>query len=221
MHFNDKKRGKNPHMWCFNPNLSKRVPMVFDYVYENKTENDFFAAGDSGAGYLNPSLLFEPRIFSDLPDADSLFIEHNKYYFEKFDIKHVGFIINGHHKFDEKVYNMYAKFLKGGAGHNGHREPVYIKDGVPFMGYLGDLPGMSSHIDGSFDAADIDKSADMIINWGTEKLYKNFMLFRTILWSPTMIDALAERLKEKDSPNEYVFLNPDDFFDMCREALII
>jgi hypothetical protein len=218
LHFNDKMRGKNPLMWAFNPNLSKRVPMVFDYVYENKTENDFFVAGDSGAGYLNPSLLFSPRIFSDLPSADSLFIEHNQYYFEKFDIKHIGFIINGHHKFDDKVYEMYSKCIKGGAGHNGHREPVYIKDNVPFMGYLGDLPGISSHNDGSFDMADIDKSADIIIHWSKEKLYKNLMLFRTILWSPSMIDVLTERLKEKDSMNEYVFVNPDDFFGICRKV---
>lgn len=218
MHFSDTMRGKHPLMWCFNPNLSKRVPMVFDYVYENKTGNDFFAAGDSGAGYLNPSLLFSPRIFSDLPNADSLFIEHNKYYFEKFDINHVGFIINGHHKFDDKIYNLYSEFVKSGAGHNGHREPVHIKNGVLFMGYLGDLPGHSSHFDGSFNPADIESAADMIINWSKEKLYKNFMLFRTILWSPTMLDALINCLKEKDLSNEYVFLNPDDFYSMCRKA---
>ncbi|MCL2815531.1 MAG: hypothetical protein FWD23_13095 [Oscillospiraceae bacterium] len=217
-HFNDKMRGKNPLMWAFNPNLSKRVPMVFDYVYENKTENDFFAAGDSGAGYLNPSLLFSPRIFSGLPDAGSLFIEHNRYYFEKFDMSHVGFIINGHHKFDEKVYNLYAEFLKGGAGHNGHREPIHIKDNIVFMGYLGDLPGHSSPFDGSYNPADIDSAANMAIHWGKEKLYKNFMLFRTILWSPAMVDALIHALKEKDPSNEYVFLNPDDFFALCGEA---
>jgi len=175
------------------------------------------AAGDSGAGYFNPSLLFAPRIFSDLSDADSLFIGQNKYYFEKFDISHVGFIINGHHKFDEKVYDMYAKFLRGGAGHNGHGNPVYIKDGVVFMGYLGDLPGHSSHIDGSFNYADIDIAADIIINRGREKIYKNFMLFRTILWSPAMVDVLIDKLKTKDPSNEYVFLNPDDFFDICKD----
>jgi hypothetical protein len=217
MHFKDKNRGKYPHFWCFNPNLSKRVPMVFDYVYKNKRENDFFGAGDSGAGYLNPSLLFAPRIFSDLPDADSVFIEHNKYYFEKFDIRHVGFIINGHHKFDEKVYDMYAEFVKGGAGHNGHRNPIYIKDDIVFMGYFGDLPGISSHVDGSFNMTDIENAAEMIINWGKEKLYKNFMFFRTILWSPSMIDALANCLKEKDPLSEYVFSNPDDFFSMAAD----
>ncbi|MCL2774952.1 MAG: hypothetical protein FWD71_16630 [Oscillospiraceae bacterium] len=217
-HFSDINRGKYPHMWCFNPNLSKRVPMVFDYVYKNKTENDFFAAGDSGAGYFNPSLLFAPRIFSDLPDADSLFVGHNRYYFDKFDMSHVGFIINGHHKFDEKVYDMYAEFLSGGAGHNGHRNPIHIKSNVVFIGYLGDLPGHSSPLDGSFDSSNIENAADMIVSWGKEKVYKNFMLFRTILWSPSMVDALVKCLKEKDQSNEYVFLNPDDFFNMCREV---
>ena len=46
-----------PIAWAFNPNLSDRVPYVFDHIYKTKTSNDWFIAGDSGAGYLNPTLL--------------------------------------------------------------------------------------------------------------------------------------------------------------------
>jgi hypothetical protein len=212
-------------MWCFNPNLSKRVPMVFDYLYENKTDNDYFATGDSGAGYLNPSLLFAPRIFSELPDADELFARHNRYYFDKFDLSDVGFIINGHHGFSEKIYDMYAKFVTGGAGHNGYGLPVYSKDDALFMGHISDLPGNAipssrSFSEGEYNPEDIEKAADIIISFNKEQRYKNFMIFRTILWTPSMIADLAVKLKEKDTVNEYVFLNPDDFFRMAKDELI-
>lgn len=223
VHWNDPNRGVYPSMWCFNPNLSKRVPMVFDYLYENKSENDFFAAGDSGAGYLNPSLLFSPRIFSKLPAADELFIHHNKYYFNKFDLSDVGFIINGHHKLDERVFDMYAKFISNGAGHNGYGMPVYIKDGIIFMGHMSDLPGISiptqKFNEGKYNPEDIDRAADMVISFNKEKRYVNFMIFRTILWTPSMVAELAERLKEKDAENEYIFANPEDFFRMAKEEL--
>jgi len=55
--------------WAFNPNLSLRFPIMFPYVYNTRTGNDFFIAGDSGAGYVNPTQLLVPRN-SSLPSAE-------------------------------------------------------------------------------------------------------------------------------------------------------
>ena len=84
--YKDENLGKIPLMWCFNPNLSDRIPQAFDFIYENYTENDYFEAGDSGAGYNNPRLLYPPRIFSDLPSGVEANVKHNIKYFEQFDI---------------------------------------------------------------------------------------------------------------------------------------
>ena len=70
-------------MWCFNPNLADRIPMAFDYVYEKFTDRDYFAAGDSGAGYNNPRLLYPPRIHSDLPSGAEANVRHSLPYFER------------------------------------------------------------------------------------------------------------------------------------------
>ena len=43
-----------PMLWCFNPNLSQRIPVVWDYVYSHIGENDYIAAGE-GAGYTMPN----------------------------------------------------------------------------------------------------------------------------------------------------------------------
>ena len=128
----DPVRGEIPLAWGFNPNLSERVPMIFDYLYEYKTDNDFFVAGDSGAGYLNPYLLFN-RKHSDLPAGDQAFIEHNQYYFEKFDLDITGFVINGAFPFDQQVKEMYTQFsprrrhpqLPGQPVRRGGRHPLY------------------------------------------------------------------------------------------------
>jgi hypothetical protein len=93
--WDDPKRGSVPVAWAVNPNLYSRFPLLHSYLYKTRTANDFFVSGDSGAGYLNPTQLFEPRQFSGLPRADDLWIERNRYYFNKFNIKHTGFVING------------------------------------------------------------------------------------------------------------------------------
>jgi hypothetical protein len=93
--WDDPKRGTVPVAWAINPNLYDRFPLLHPYLYRTRTANDFFVSGDSGAGYLNPTQLFEPRQFSGLPRADDLWIERNRFYFNKFNIKHTGFVING------------------------------------------------------------------------------------------------------------------------------
>ena len=93
--WDDPKRGSVPIGWAVNPNLYDRFPLLHSYLYNSRTPNDFFVSGDSGAGYLNPTQLFEPRQFSNLPAADDLWIERNRLYYNKFNIKHTGFVING------------------------------------------------------------------------------------------------------------------------------
>lgn len=93
--WDDNKRGSVPVGWVINPNLYDRFPLLHPYLYKTRSANDFFISGDSGAGYLNPTQLFEPRQCSGLPRADDLWIEKNRFYFNKFNIKHTGFVING------------------------------------------------------------------------------------------------------------------------------
>ena len=60
--FPDPARGRVPLAWAFDPNLADRAPQALVYAYRHATTNDFFIAGDSGAGYLNPRALTVGRI---------------------------------------------------------------------------------------------------------------------------------------------------------------
>ncbi|MFT4153418.1 hypothetical protein [Parafilimonas sp.] len=75
--WDDSSRGKVPLMWSVSPVLERRAPMALDYMRETATANDFFAAADNGAGYLNPGMLQAPRDISGLPDGAEAWEAHN------------------------------------------------------------------------------------------------------------------------------------------------
>jgi len=105
--FKPEGRGKIPLMWAFNPNLSDRVPMIFDYIYENKTDLDFFITGDTGAGYVMPTFLKDT-----VP-----WLRYSKAYMEKFDMDMVGFIIDKR-PLTNRELDLYAKLSPVGSFHN-------------------------------------------------------------------------------------------------------
>lgn len=48
-------KGKVPLNWAIDPNLSNRLPFVFDEFFNYLTPMDYMTTGDSGAGYVNPT----------------------------------------------------------------------------------------------------------------------------------------------------------------------
>jgi GxGYxYP putative glycoside hydrolase C-terminal domain/GxGYxY sequence motif in domain of unknown function N-terminal len=176
----DPARGKIPLSWAINPNLADRFPFAVDWVRKTATPNDFFVAGDDGAGYLNPGMLTEPRD-SELPSGVAIWQERNARYFKQWDLDTVGFIIDGNCPFMEKeALDAYAKFSPGGLVCQ-NEPPDPIHNGMPLL-------KMSSIVLGS---------PDVMV-----KLFSaggpHFIAARTVLWTPTnhadavkQIDATA------------------------------
>ncbi len=206
----DPALGKNPLMWCFNPNLSDRIPQAFDYIYENFTQNDYFEAGDSGAGYLNPRLLYEPRIHSDLPDGSEAFVNHNKNYFKRFDMHTVGFIINGNYETDIRQMKDIARFADCGAGYNCYDGSVHIVNGTVFMGHTSDIAVENTPPETAVKTAlaAIDR----------QPKNKRFHIFRTILVSPTNHDRIYKALCETRPDANFELVDPYTFFRFAAEA---
>ena len=92
--FRDPARGEVPLGWGFDPNLADRAPQALAYAYRHATANDFFIAGDSGAGYLNPRGLIE-RPDSGLPSGLHAWRDYCRRYFEKWGMTITGFILEG------------------------------------------------------------------------------------------------------------------------------
>jgi hypothetical protein len=114
----DEARGQLPIHWAFNPNLSERAPMVFDYIHEFVSDNDFFTAGDTGAGYVIPAALYENCSIRHLPDGSKDWEAYCKYYYDKFDLDITGFIINGHYNMTKEIMKTFAAISPVGNFHN-------------------------------------------------------------------------------------------------------
>lgn len=207
--WDDPARGTIPMAWAFNPNLSDRVPYVFDHVFATKTDQDWFIGGDSGAGYLNPNLLTGDRLGSGLPDALECWVAHNQSYYARFDYSITGFVINGFHgDMPLRVQEAYTRFSPRGVGMQlGFAQPVV--QGTPFVRHARDIYPNPGNLDGA--VSEVMASAT-----GTEP---QFLIFRMILQKPGTVVALLERLKTTHPERAWDFCDPYTFFDLYRRHM--
>lgn len=113
--WNDPERGATPLNWAFDPELSNWIAPAFLYTRATATANDFFIAGDSGAGYLNPSGLEAPRAISGLPSGLAAWQRHCSRYYQLWDISITGFVIEGNNPaMSARGRQSYAQFSYNG-----------------------------------------------------------------------------------------------------------
>ncbi len=201
--FADPKRGDIPLMWAFNPNLADRVPMVFDYVYENATPNDYFVTGDSGAGYVVPSCL---------PEFDS-WIKFNKPYMDKFDMDIVGFIINTTHKMTPEIFAAYAEIAPVGSFHNDSSQKLTIYDGETVYMHL------QNGINPEPDAREGTLTA--MYNYASTT-GTSFSAYRTVARKPSDVyDCVQEFIEFANAKNDgytYKYVDPYTLFHLALES---
>ncbi len=198
--FQDKGRGEYPLMWGFNPNLGDRVPMVFDYIYENLTQNDILATGDSGAGYVIPAML---------PNIDT-WVDYNEPYTDRYDMDIVGFIINGSNKMTDREFEAYAKIAPVGSFHNDSSKKLIVWDDETV--YM--------HLMNGIDPTDA-KVAEAMYNYASQT-GNNFSAYRTVCYSPSQVNAAIEAFIEyaeaKNDGYTYKCVDPYTLFDLVLQS---
>lgn len=202
--FQDKTKGRVPLGWAFDPNLSDRAPMALVYAYQHATTNDFFIAGDSGAGYLNPRSLTQRESvpFSSGLDAWS---EHCARYMGQWDMSIVGFVLDGAgYGSTEYEFAAYRSFSPDGCGvHYGRTERLLA--GVPIC----------KEWDLNNDPAVAARDIAGIANHYHEAA--GFSWCRSVLRKPEWYWQISEILK-KDYPDSPVtVVDPYTFFGLIRE----
>ncbi len=212
----DKVRGQLPLMWCYNPNLSHRVPMVFDYVYENKTDMDFFACGNSGAGYVMPSALIKgykmPLIGKARPvsngDATNAWADYCKAFYERFDLHITGFIINSSVlNIQSEVARCFNRFSPVGNLTNATGTMLGIYEGTPYV-YCQ-------------NGVDSTTNPSVLYTHLTDRMSGyNFAAYRTVLATPTNVRTIVNSFNtyadEKGVTTQYC--DPYTFFDLIRQS---
>ena len=198
----DEARGTVPLTWGLNPNLSNRIPMVFDYVYKNKSDLDYFVTGDSGAGYVNPSaLVLNRRRYRTLPDATATWVEYNAPYLARFNMDICGFILNGAMNYCTEVYDMYSKITPVGAFSNSS-EKLTLYNGTPIL-------SMTDY-----------QTPEQSFYYMKNKI--NFSVFRTIRKSPSEVKDIAMQIEEycnnRDTRFTYKYVGPYELFDLIKQS---
>jgi len=193
-----------PIAWAINPNLYDRFPLLHPYLYQTRTAKDFFVSGDSGSGYLNPTQLFEPRMFSGLSRADDLWIERNRFYYNKFNIKHTGFVINGDAgPLTNDSDLMYTKFSPLGFT----RQQGYTKLGETAL-----IPGTRVPSFTETDLSD-NNEVEQVLSYYKPNTVR-FVVFRGVLRSASNYANIAESV-QKIQP-KITFVDPYTFALLAR-----
>ena len=191
----DPARGSIPLGWAFDPNLSDRFAPGMVYARDNKTPNDHFITGDSGAGYLNPGALQTPRKFSGLPSGIDTWRAHCEKYYRLWDIKLTGFIIDGDAPaMNSQVKAAYAQFSPDGMVPQ-KIPPQGVFDGMPYL-RMGGLSGNSP-----------SDAAENILQETTAK-GSQFRIYRTVLKTPTWHKELFEILKKSAQGSRIEIVDP-------------
>ncbi len=201
--WDDPRRGEVPLMWSVSPVLQERVPMALHYQRMTATKNDYFAAADNGAGYLNPGMLQEPREISGLPGGLNAWAEHCKKYYRIWDISITGFVIDGYAQgLNKDGLDCYASFSPNGI--------VPQKSDISRL--YGNMPILRSV--GDIQEDDTKQAAANILTQIKKRPMIPFHWFRSILKTPTWYVNVVNELK-KQNP-EIELLDAPTFFELYR-----
>lgn len=213
--FKDDMLGRVSLMWGFNPNLSHRVPCVYEYIYDNISELDCVCAGDSGAGYVMPSGLIENNFMKFMAerrpaengDGRDKWAEYCREFYEFFDIDITGFIINAWNPTEPEILELFSRFSKGGCFYNnGNDNELSMYNGVPFMAASA----------GFTDGTNFESAYDLIIR----KMDCNFAAYRTVCASPTFISDCINKFESyaaaRGKKVKYVDVNT--LFELIKQS---
>ncbi|HWQ90910.1 MAG TPA: hypothetical protein VN673_04510, partial [Clostridia bacterium] len=167
--------------------------------------NDFYIAGDSGAGYLNPrSLKLRPD--SGLPSGLQAWAEHCSRYYRRWDLDITGFILDGSGgSSTETEFAAYRQFSRAGAGTHFEPGPV-MHNGIPTCPER-DLPD------------DANQAAAIIADLANKAEGTGFLWARSILKSPKWYAQVSQRLAEKHPEAKVEVVDPYTFFGLIRQHL--
>ncbi len=194
-------RGRVPLMWSISPVLERRAPMVMDYLRRTASANDYFAAADNGAGYLNPGMLQEPRGVSGLPSGLDAWARHCRVFYKRWDVTVTGFVIDGYAPGLSKAgLDCYASFSPNGI----------IPQKIPVSLLHGEMPVLRSDHDVNGDP---DEAVRVIMERVKARKLP-FHWFRNILKMPDWYVSVHDKLRAAAPTIE--LLDAPTFFELLR-----
>ena len=201
--FRDPALGQVPLGWAFNPNLAQRAPQALVYARRHATTNDYFIAGNSGAGYVNVrALTLRPE--SGLPSGLETWRQHCLPFYRRWDLSITGFVLDGSAgAATETEFAVYRDFSPHGLGTHFERGPG-MRAGIATCPEV-DLP------DG-VDAA----VAAIAARAGKRVDGPGFLWARSILKSPAWYAEISSKLRERHGELQIEVVDPYTFFGLIE-----
>jgi hypothetical protein len=183
-HWDDPARGSTPIGWAVDPELALRIPAIFQTIYAQAGANDTIIAGDSGAGYLNPTMLTAANraAVSGLGDGWPAWSAWNAAWLRQFAQTFSGFVITGDApQMGATDFAQYAAFAPNGmAVQNFPGTTEHLAGNLPVVGQT-DIP-----------AGDVAAAAAAIhANVPAPAAASRFHQIRSVLTSPAYLRDVA------------------------------
>lgn len=205
LYWDNADRGTVPLAWSFAPGLYDRAPHIIDYMYATATANDYFVAGDNGAGYLNPEALASSSHFGTLEQWSA----YNTALFNKFDMDIQGFLI-----FDKDANTIFEKLL---------RESVYKSYSA--FAPKGLLTNNSGGVKSAFGMPVMQMSdcgsADNLKECLSKKPAKDgntYTAIRVVLKSPSVVKSWVEEINASSPDYKVKIIDPYTFMALYSKA---
>lgn len=174
---------KYPLAWAINADLSRRIPHVFNWLYQEMRGNDYFVAGDNGTGYLNPMVTDDLNRWRD----------HNYLVNQKFDIDVTGFLIGGDYTITKNVQKAYVKMTPTLVGY-------YPSDKGIESSKIGNTPFIPVYSGAGGNDSSSDDVANRLYNILTSQ-NKRYVGIRTVQMSRKTIYEAIDKLYIKAREN--------------------
>ncbi len=202
-------------MWSINPNLSDRIPVVFEYMFKNKSDNHYFAGGDGGAGYVFPSALFQGTTLAYMgekrpnPDAGNAFAKYSKTYYDRFQMDITGFLINGQNgAINAKAASCINQYSPVGSFVNAGSAAVNKYNGTYYVNCLVGI--------------DKTKAQATMYNFAINGMNRgiNFGAYRTICHTPSEIYGNVTNFDKYASEKgmKVKYCDPYTYFDLLKQS---
>ena len=218
----DKGVGSVPFIFSVNVNLVDRIPMAFDIMYENRTENDYIIAAE-GMGYVIPSAIFQGFVGKEadpitrtLPSGEKEYLAYAKKYYDMFQIDVTSRIIDGFSVMGANAMEVYNQLSpKGSFVQNSTAGAYDIKTykGVPYMRMFG------------VGGATMEDRCSSMLEQQAHSPY-HFMPFEmtttdnyaTPSGIKEYVDAYEQYVKEHDPGFKVEYVDVNTFLDLVRQS---